>query len=465
MIVTVFLALVALCAFYSLTNWRAGVYLWLMVAIIQDPIRKITPGTPVYLSITFAPVYLAAFLGMMQSKVRLRDFTRRFRLLDNSYKLLVLSVVSSLAIVLISGRQSPVRSFIGALTYVGGIPAVLMGYFFLRDGHRGLDRLLLCFAVFTGVMLIGVPLENSGFRFSRPWLGTIGMNGVWRRWYSNTEWVEMISGFHRSPEIMGWHAMMMVLVCIYLVLRKPKLNAVWITLMVWGSYAVFLSGRRKMLLMMIVFLVVLPLVSGLRSRRKILTYLVPAVLLVIPGIVWLVDETYLMSFSTGLEVAGAKVAEKGIEGPMWLLGIVGPFGYGVGTVTQGAQHFGEAIDVPLVEGGFEKMMVELGLIGALSALLFGWSVIWTAMTVVRSAAQKNAGDMTPPFCFALIMANLSAFLIAFQFLGDPFIATFVGFLYGVLLSTVRMTDQVPIKPQQSSRAVNLLSTSTAAPLR
>ena len=94
MIVAVFLALVALCAFYSLTNWRAGVYLWLMVTIIQDPIRKITPDTPVFLSITFAPVYLAAFLGMMQSKVRLRDFTRRFRLLDNSYKLLVLSVVS-----------------------------------------------------------------------------------------------------------------------------------------------------------------------------------------------------------------------------------------------------------------------------------------------------------------------------------------------------------------------------------
>ena len=94
MIVAVFLALVALCAFYSLTNWRAGVYLWLMVAIIQDPIRKITPGTPVYLSITFAPVYLAAFFGMMQSKVRLQNFTRQFRLLDNSYKLLVLSVVS-----------------------------------------------------------------------------------------------------------------------------------------------------------------------------------------------------------------------------------------------------------------------------------------------------------------------------------------------------------------------------------
>ena len=48
-------------------------------------------------------------------------------------------------------------------------------------------------------------------------------------------------------------------------------------------------------------------------------------------------------------------------GPLWLLGVVGPFGYGAGTKTQGAQHLSASIDTPLVEGGLETGLVELGI--------------------------------------------------------------------------------------------------------
>lgn len=193
-----------------------------------------------------------------------------------------------------------------------------------------------------------------------------------------------------------------------------------------------------------VFLVVLPLVSGLKSRRRIFSLLIPAV-------VWLVNETYLLAFFIGLDFAGSKVAEHGMQGPLWLLGIVGPFGYGVGTVTQGAQHFGEAIDVPLVEGGIEKVMVELGLLGALSAMIFAGAVSWTAIKIVRHSVRFYSSDLVTPFCFAMVVANLSAFLIAFQFLGDPFIATFVGLLYGGLLATgSRQTQGIPSPPVVNS---------------
>jgi hypothetical protein len=429
-----FLAVVVLAAFYTLNDWRTGVVLWLFVAILQDPIRKITPDSPVYLTLSFVPIYAAAFIGLLNKGHKPTLISRRFRNLDNTYKLLVLCVLCSFVLVLLSGIQSPVRSLIGATSYIAGIPAIVMGYFFCRNGYQALDRLLMCFVAITSLMLVGVPLEHNHYEFSLPWLGTINHEGGYRRWYSNTEWVDMISGFHRSPEIMGWHAMMLGLICLYFVVRKPGKTGLWLSLGVWASYAVFLSGRRKMLLMMIVFLAVFPLVSGFKSRRKIVLYLVPAVLLAIPGIVWLVDDTYLMSFSTGLDMAGAKVAEKGVVGPWWLLGLVGPFGYGVGTITQGGQHFGTAIDVPLVEGGLEKIMVELGLIGTVSAMLFGYCVIWTAMDIVKKTSRLQSSEIAPAFCFAMLMANLSAFMIAFQFLGDPFIATFVGFMYGVLLS-------------------------------
>lgn len=441
---------VAMASFYAITNWRAGVFLWLMIAILQDPIRKITPGTPVYLTVSFAPIYLATFLGMLQAGKSLREMPAKYRDLNLSYRALMLCVFCSLVLVLLGGKQSYLRSLLGAMTYVGGVPAVLVGYFLLKDRPQILDHLFIAFAIMTSLMLIGVPLENSGYRFEMPLLGTIAMKGPNRRWYNNTEWVDMISGFYRSPEIMGWHAMMLVLVCIFLLLRRPQWSVLWVLLGVWGAYGVFLSGRRKMLLMLLVFLVVLPLVSGLKSRRRIFAILVPAILIAIPSVVWVVDESYLLAFSTGLDVAGSKVAEKGMQGPLWLIGIVGPFGYGVGTVTQGAQHFGEAIEVPQMEGGFEKIMVELGLLGALSAILFAFAVSWTAIKIVRHSIRFYPSDLVTPFCFAMVVANLSAFLIAFQFLGDPFIATFVGLLYGGLLATgSRQAQGIP-----SRRVVN-----------
>ncbi len=46
----------------SFANWRVGVVLWMVIAVLQDPIRKVTPGTLVYLTVAaFLPVYAAAF--------------------------------------------------------------------------------------------------------------------------------------------------------------------------------------------------------------------------------------------------------------------------------------------------------------------------------------------------------------------------------------------------------------------
>jgi len=55
-------------------------------------------------------------------------------------------------------------------------------------------------------------------------------------------------------------------------------------------------------------------------------------------------------------------------------------------------------------------------------------------------------EIGPGFCFAYIAANVSAFLIAFQFLGDPFIGTFLGLFIGMLLSTNRIIQSQNLKP-------------------
>ena len=64
-----------------------------------------------------------------------------------------------------------------------------------------------------------------------------------------TGFVRMISGFHRSPEVMGWQAAVMVIICIFLLSRRPRWLPLWVGLAVWGFSLSLIAnsfqGRRQ----------------------------------------------------------------------------------------------------------------------------------------------------------------------------------------------------------------------------
>src|SRR5205807_1832198 len=66
-------------------------------------------------------------------------------------------------------------AMLGLFSYGGGVPALVLGYFFLRRAYGELERGLWVFGGLIAVMLIGVPLEYLGYKFGAPWLGTIRM--------------------------------------------------------------------------------------------------------------------------------------------------------------------------------------------------------------------------------------------------------------------------------------------------
>src|SRR5260370_4294129 len=72
------LALVAVACLIALQNWRMGLLLCVVVGLLQDPIRKVTPGTPAYLVMAFVPVYAAMFVALLNERAVLRDFFRRY---------------------------------------------------------------------------------------------------------------------------------------------------------------------------------------------------------------------------------------------------------------------------------------------------------------------------------------------------------------------------------------------------
>jgi hypothetical protein len=448
------LMLVAFGCLLTLGKWRWGLALCILVAILQDPVRKVTPETPPYLTVAFVPIFLCMVVGLLRQGDPIRVFRFHFPELTAPLVLFTICLGCSFLTTLSYGLEAAPAALLGLFSYAGAFPAVLLGFHYVRHDYREIEPPLVIFTVLTSLMLIGVVLEYRGVKFSAPWLGTIAMSEEWVRWYATGKaGIAMISGFYRSPEIMGWHAMLMVLVCAFLLLRRPSLAVVWIPLAAWGMYGVLLSGRRKMFVMVLVFLVMMLLQVRGRLRVRLVAYVGAGGLVLAWILSGLTDERYIAAAQSGLDVAGAKATEKGIGGPLWLTGLVGPFGYGVGTKTQGGQHLGRVVETPQVEGGFERIMVELGLVGTGAVAFLLWTTIRLVLKELRLIRRSRFETLVPITLVSILVANLSAFLVAFQIFGDPFVVFILGFLGGTLLSASRLIRGPLESPSAVRRAM------------
>ena len=50
-------------------NWRSGLLLCVVVGLLQDPVRKVTAGTPAYLTLTFLPICFAMLAKLDRKSV------------------------------------------------------------------------------------------------------------------------------------------------------------------------------------------------------------------------------------------------------------------------------------------------------------------------------------------------------------------------------------------------------------
>ena len=200
----------------------------MLVGVLQDPVRKVTPDTPIYLTLAFVPIYVAMFVNLWMTHPVLPNFFSHYPRAAAIALFVLLALAVSSVQTLSYGLHAWQAVVLGLSFYVGWIPALFLGFFFLRRDYRELDRPLLIFGLITSVMLVGTLLEYVGVKFAAPWLGMVAYTGEWRRWYNDTEWVAMMSGFYRSPEIMAWHAATLVIVSVYMLVRRPAWAALWV---------------------------------------------------------------------------------------------------------------------------------------------------------------------------------------------------------------------------------------------
>ena len=442
----ILIAIVVVSVLVALQNWRLGMLLCIIVGVIQDPIRKVTPDTPIYLTLAFVPIYMAMFVNLWTTYPVLPNFFHHYPRASTIATFLLLALAIS-SVQTLSYRVDAWQAvLLGLSFYIGWIPALFLGFFFLRRDYRELDGPLTLFGIVTALMLIGTLLEYSGVRFGGQLLGTVALKSQWMKTVNNNQQVPMMSGFYRAPEVMAWHAATLVIVSAYLFVRRPTWAALWIPQAVWGLTCVLLGGRRKMVVMALIFVGVFALLSEGRRRIGTVFYLLLAGVLVFFAASYFVQDGYLANAESGVADASERAGDHTIMGPLYLLPKVGLFGFGVGTRTQGTQHLQLDFDVPGIEGGFEKVLVELGIVGTIVMLAF---VIFLVRIIVLSFRRAWASrmDSTPIAALAaFLIANALAYLVAFQVYGDPYIGFLLGLSGGLLLSASRLVALQRLQP-------------------
>ncbi|MGH8105988.1 MAG: hypothetical protein ACREO2_06705, partial [Arenimonas sp.] len=460
-LVLILLLAVAAMAFM---NWRLGLVLCVVTAILQDPLRKLTPGQPVYFVVLVGVVFGAAWLGALVNRVKLApngiDGWRQN--IGTPFTLFVILAIFQ-ALHSLAVYQNPTMTAIGVLSYFAPVPAVVFAYqFAMREGMAGIRRWMKFYLAIAMIALCSVILESSGASWRI--LGEVG-EGVFIS--GQGEYYKGNSGIFRAAEIAAWHGA--TVACFAFIVFSgrrfslPKLILV-MALVVFLLYIGALTGRRKMIIEITIFICAyFSLGIWFNSHKGKLAVLV-ALLGVVSyiGIVgWvargpgeLVERSsqledaegtgfgrYSARAGTVFEDLPIRLRTMGVRPIEWAIDSQGWLGGGLGIGSQGAQHFG-AEGNGAAESGLGKLTVELGMPGLVLAF---WLVlamarhIWKLLGTLSHLSRAHAN-----FAYGLVaflIANAATFSIATQAYADIFILLSLGLSLGFLFAQLKLASR------------------------
>lgn len=450
------LAMTLLFSLRAFLGWRTGVLLMIALAAVQDPLRKLVPGTPGWLVLATAPVFLAV---VFTSATRTRNWWKEFRYcypaIAKSIRLLALLSLPAAFLSATYGAGSWLLTIFGAFSYSVIFLAVIAGFHYSRSLSE-LRKLLAVYCLLHGAMLSGALLQYSGLFQGWSVLGAEALGYNWIRWgWGYT--VDMIAGFYRSSDVMGWHAASVCMLSLVLArTSRGSRRGLWTALSVMAMGALLLCGRRKMVYMLPIFLVALTWVYWQAGRSGQVVAIVG--LIAIPAASVFLIGDYLGERSANLryyrgegisDTTYDRVESEGFGALIETYNQSGFFGEGLGTATPGSHHL--KVERPRVwqEGTSSRILVELGVPGMFGFLLVLIAITHSLWKVTISQLRARTPQSTyAAGMFAFFLANAGSLAVSGQILSDPFIAAFLGIMVGLLLSVDRLR---PIDPAGGKR--------------
>jgi len=436
----------ALCV----ADWRTGMLVGIAVGFLADTIRKIVPEQPVYfvvVVVVFAGAVAVGFvrqhglprfmdIGILRGPVRIPLAL-----------FLIWLMVKSVASLAQYGSIPLVG--IGLLSYLAPIPGFLIAYYYgLRVRYA--VGFVKFYVLFASVMLSGTLLSFAGF--DSPLLNEIG-TGVMI--YIPGGVLDSYPGFLRSTEGAAWHAAAAISLILVLmvsgVVRWPKVLVAALIILLLS--AGLLTGRRKMLMEVLIFVGTYGAMLLLFTRqagRMMVIGAVMAALLGVAGAFNLTDgssrqgqrfDVYVKRGATVFSEAEDRFSKLGIGSVRWALQGYGFFGGGVGVASQGGRYFGGGAGRfgGAGEGGLGKIVAELGVPGL---VLVAWIAVALFVYIRRLVAKvARLDNPTVPFFLGLVAflaANVPLFIVATQIFGDPFVLLILGWSLGFAIAAAEV---------------------------
>lgn len=439
---------------------RLGMYVTLVSGFLQDPLRKILPDEPVYLTGLVVVFAAATFVGG-----KVRGVIPGFRAVEGWRANLGLPVEVFILLVALQSAAtlvytgSLILAGIGLLVYLAPLPGLLMAHGFASDFKR-VETFLWAYVGLSAAMVSGVYLSSFGFEWDL--LRTVGEPLIV---YSEEKGAIFLpAGFFRAPEIAAWHAASGACIALILGLSRRRPGAPWISglLALFFAGAVLLSGRRKFLLEIIVFLPVFWFllrhfrIGNPRFIRTMLAVTVMGAGLAVFGIA--TDDTVenIRDASQRAALLQEQVWERMVNLTVGSFTYVieqnGVFGSGAGTGSQGAQHFGGGSEIVglAAEGGLGKVLAELGVPGL---MIFFWIGIMFSRYIWQTLGGLVKGDpqvaRVAMGLAAFLVANGIVFLGAHQIFGDLFVLLLLGTFLGFIIATRRLRFASKLAPTEA----------------
>jgi hypothetical protein len=451
-IIAIFLGIIGLVV--CLIDWRKGLFVCIAVGFLQDPIRKMIPGEPVFIT-----MMVGLFVAITILSALLEGETLSFEPILAWYDVIRAPLILFVILVLIQSGLTAMRfgntalAVIGTVSYLAPLPALLLTYYY-AENIEAIKKLMAFYVAMAVAAALGVYL--AFFDVDLPGLRQIGTGLVI---YDMGMVLEAYPGFMRSPEIMAWHisAAVCLLTILFAVTPKPGARMICVTLMVLLTIAGFLTGRRKMVIELVLFLAFfgsLLLYFRIANRKPFAIGLLGggaciavAFKMLLPSeAVWQFNP-YMQRSITAFADAPERFTNLGLGSIEWAFNRSGMLGKGAGTGSQGAQHFGGG--TVLVggagEGGLGKIMVELGIPGLLLTAWLGIALALYSWQILKLTREQDAETATLAYgLIAFVAANIPVFISASQVYGDPFVLLMLGWLFGLFLSMPRLMAPIEI---------------------
>jgi len=449
-------------------NWQAGLMVTFIIGFLQDPLRKITPGSPSTMVGLVLLAFVLCLYVMYDKKGGQLDLRAMFWTVPSiqEWVPLYFTMIAMQAANSFFRFGELTLTALGIAFYTAPAIGLWAGY---QVGCNPplLRKLILTYLAVASVFAVTVFLDFRGVQ--NPLFEEVG-GGIMITFEGYS--AQGASGLWRTSEIAAWH--LSAAACLAMAVGLSSLRRdsqiAFLILAALFSYLTIPTGRRKGLVLVLAFMAIYMLLFSRKaspaSREQIFSSLFGSAALAYAGYAMFLVASKGDSFNTYLNRTisakddifgrfnsqGTDAFARGLEVSQgWGLGVGAGANLGNLRLSDAATAQRASIQSLgyVSEGGGGKIATEIGIpglvVGGGLAFLIGLS-LWRNFKMLQRLPDNIGFLMLGLFAFGL--ANVVFFFSAAQVYTDPFVLIMVSISFGSFLAVPTLIARQQLEWQQ-----------------